>query len=159
MTCNLCNVVINWDWETGLQISAILQDLRDSEFSLEFAEDEARRAVLSLLENNLPDSATLESAELEAIQIATLRLNIKSQFSLLVEKATLKRQLEKVNVTNQKETGLVEYLLYLLIKYGKFICQFQNGSLSLQSFEHELAVDEAICENQVNGSSAAMQPL
>lgn len=135
------------------KISAILHDLRDTVFSLEFAEDEARKVVLSLLQKNFPDSASLEKVELEAILIATLRLEINSPFSLLVEKAILKRQLEQVNGTNLKKKELLGYLLYLLIKYGKSICQFQNRSHSLkyechdQSFEQELVVDEAICEN------------
>lgn len=144
----------------GLQISAILHDLKDTEFSLESAEDDARKVVLALLEKNLPDSASRKNAEFEAIQIATSRLEIKSRFSLLLEKATLKKQLDKVNDTNQKEKELLEYLLYLLIKYGKFICQFQNGSHSLlqhgshhQSIKHDLLVDEGICKNRVNDSN------
>lgn len=142
------------------KISAILHDLRDAEFSLESAEYDARKVVLALLEKNLPDSASMENAELEAIQIATSRLEIKSRFSLSLEKVTIKKQLDKVNDTNQKEKELLEYLLYLLIKYGKFICQFQNGSHSLlqhechhQSIKHDLLVDEGICENQVNDSN------
>ena len=99
MTCDLCNLII---FELGivLQISAILHDLRDTEFSLEFAEDEARKVLLSLLEKNFPDSASVQKEELEAIQIATSRLEIKSPFSLLVEKATLKKQLEEVSEKN-----------------------------------------------------------
>ncbi|RDY04897.1 U-box domain-containing protein 5, partial [Mucuna pruriens] len=136
------------------KITAILHDLRDAEFSMDFAEDEAGKVVLSFLERNYPDSASMEKEELEAIQIATSRLEIKSQFSLLLEKATLKRQLEEVNETNLKEKELLEYLLYLLIKYGRSICKFQKESLSLkhechdQSFEQELVVDETICESQ-----------
>ncbi|XP_061353355.1 U-box domain-containing protein 5-like [Gastrolobium bilobum] len=114
------------------KISSILHDLRDTKFSMEFAEDEARKVVLALLDKNLPPSASMENAELEAIQIATLRLEINSPFSLLVEKATLKRQLDHIKGTHQKEKELLEYLLYLLIKYEKFIWQFQNESLSLK---------------------------
>ncbi|KAK7291195.1 hypothetical protein RIF29_06144 [Crotalaria pallida] len=140
------------------KISAILHDLRDLKFSLESAEGDARKVVLSLFEKDLSDSASIENAELVAIQTATSRLGIVSQFALLVEKATLKRQLDKANYTNQKEKGLLEYLLYLLIKHGKIICQFQNGSHSLQheyhhqSIKQDLLVDEAMSENQVNGS-------
>nr|KYP51300.1 U-box domain-containing protein 6 [Cajanus cajan] len=139
-------------------ISAILHDLRDIEFSLEFEEEEARKVVLSLLEKNFPDSASMEKEELEAIQDATSRLEIKSPFSFLLEKATLKRQLEQVNGTNLKEKQLLEYLLYLLIKYRKSICQIQDGSHSSkdeslnQLFEHKLVVEEAMSENQVNDS-------
>ncbi|KAG4944681.1 hypothetical protein JHK85_049327 [Glycine max] len=131
------------------EISAILHDLRDTEFSLEFAEDEARKVLLSLLEKNFPDAASIQKEELEAIQIATSRLEIKSPFSLLVEKATLKKQLEEVSEKNLKEKELLQYLLYLLVKHGKSICQFQNGSHSPkhechdQSFENELVVDES----------------
>lgn len=148
MTCDLCNLII---FELGivLQISAILHDLRDTEFSLEFAEDEARKVLLSLLEKNFPDAASIQKEELEAIQIATSRLEIKSPFSLLVEKATLKKQLEEVSEENLKQKELLQYLLYLLVKHGKSICQFQNGSHSPkhechdQSFENELVVDES----------------
>ncbi|XP_040864718.1 uncharacterized protein [Glycine max] len=130
-------------------ISAILHDLRGTEFSLEFAEDEARKVLLSLLEKNFPDSASVQKEELEAIQIATSRLEIKSPFSLLVEKATLKKQLEEVSEENLKQKELLQYLLYLLVKHGKSNCQFQNGSHSPkhechdQSLEHELVVDES----------------
>ncbi|KAK7383030.1 hypothetical protein VNO78_28695 [Psophocarpus tetragonolobus] len=132
------------------KISALLHDLRTTEFLVEFEEDEARKVLLSLLEKTFPDAACMEKEELEAIQIATWRLEIKSQFPLLVEKATLKRQLEEVNETNQKEKDLLQYLLYLLIKYGKSVCRSQNGS---DSRRHELVVDEALCENQVNDDS------
>ncbi|CAJ1972449.1 unnamed protein product [Sphenostylis stenocarpa] len=138
------------------KISATLHDLRGTKFSMESAEDEARKVLLSLFKKNFPDEAFMEKEELEAIQIATSKLEIKSAFCLLVEKAAIKKQLDEVNETNPKEKELLEYLLHLLIKYGKSICQLQNGGHSLkhecddQSFEHELVVDEAICEHQVN---------
>ncbi|XP_068475630.1 U-box domain-containing protein 5-like [Phaseolus vulgaris] len=115
------------------KISAILHDLRGAKFSLEFAEEEARKVLLSLFEKNFPDKASMEKEELEAIQIATCRLEIKSAFSLLVEKASIKNQLDEVNGRNQKEKELLEYLKYLLIKYRKSICVFQDGDLSLTS--------------------------
>lgn len=89
--------------------------------------------MLSLLEKEFLDSGSMENAELEAIKIVALRLDMKSSSSIQVEKASLKRQLEKVNKTNQKEKELLAYLLYLLIKYGKFIFQFQNGSNACES--------------------------
>lgn len=137
---------------TCLQISAILKDVRDTKFSLEFEENEARKVLLSLLEKEFYDSASMKKAELEAIQIAAMMLDIKSPLSLLVEKASLKKQLEKVNNTNQKEKELLEYLLHLLFKYEKFTFQLQNGSKSMkhechdQLFEHE---DEGnVCESR-----------
>lgn len=104
----------------GLQICAILEDLRGTKFSLEI-EDEIRKVLLSLLEKEFPDSTSKENAELEAIKIAALMLDIKSSISLLEEKENLKKQIEKVKKTNQKEKELLEYLLYLLIKYENFI--------------------------------------
>lgn len=114
------------------EICSILKDLRDAEFSSEF-EDEARKILLSLLEKEFPDSVSMENAELEAVKIVALRLDMKSSSSILVEKESLKRQLEKVNKTNQKEKELLGYLLYLLIKYGKFIFKFQNGTNACES--------------------------
>ncbi|KAK2452377.1 U-box domain-containing protein [Trifolium repens] len=118
------------------EICTILQDLRDTKFSLEFEEDKTRKILLSLLEKEFSDSVSMENAEVEAIQIVALRLDIKSSFSLLVEKTSLKMQLEKVYKTNNKDKELLQYLYYLLIKYGKFIFQFQNGN--------------NVCVNQVN---------
>ncbi|XP_045791766.1 U-box domain-containing protein 6-like [Trifolium pratense] len=118
------------------EICTILHDLNHTKFSLEFEEDETRKILLSLLEKEFSDSVSMENAEVEAIQNVALRLDIKSSFSLLVEKTSLKKQLEKVNKTNQKDKELLQYLLYLLIKYGKFIFQFQNGN--------------NVCVNQVN---------
>jgi hypothetical protein len=103
---------------------------------LEFEEDKTRKILLSLLEKKFSDSVSMENAEVEAIQIVALRLDIKSSFSLLVEKTSLKMQLEKVYKTNHRDKELLQYLYYLLIKYGKFIFQFQNGN--------------NVCVNQVN---------
>jgi hypothetical protein len=61
---------------------------------LEFEEDKTRKILLSLLEKEFSDSVSMENAEVEAIQIVALRLDIKSSFSLLVEKTSLKMQLE-----------------------------------------------------------------
>jgi len=128
----MCNLIIE-NWNCPMQICSILKDLRDTNFSLEFEEDEARKVLLSLLEKEFPDSASLENAEIEAIKIVALRLDMKSSSSILVDKTSLKRQLEKVNKTNQKEKELLGYLLYLLIKYGKFIFHFQNGTNACES--------------------------
>nr|XP_025607188.1 uncharacterized protein LOC112697978 isoform X2 [Arachis hypogaea]XP_025660592.1 uncharacterized protein LOC112756286 isoform X2 [Arachis hypogaea] len=123
-----------------LKISEILHDLKDTEFSLGIEEVEARKAILALYEKDLNDSASsMENAELEAIQIATSRLKINSTFSLIVEKASLRKQLDQVinNDTNQKEKQLLQYLLYLLMRYGKFIHQIGSNSL-----DHDLVVDK-----------------
>ena len=101
-------------------------------------------------------------AKLEAIQIATSRLEIKSPCSLIVEKEALGKQLDRVNDTNHRDKERLDYLLDILTQYGKFIQQPQNGNHSLQhephhhqSFEHELivVVNEAICDDQVNDSN------
>ncbi|CAK8569640.1 unnamed protein product [Lathyrus sativus] len=102
------------------QICTILEDLRVTKFSLEF-EDETRKVLLSLLEKEFPDSTSRENSELEAIQIVALMLDMKSSITLLEEREILKKQIERVKNTDQKEKELLEYLLYLLIKYEKFI--------------------------------------
>ncbi|KAI9118288.1 hypothetical protein K1719_010620 [Acacia pycnantha] len=108
------------------EISGIIQELRAAEFSLEFAEDEARKALLELLEKDLPGSESINEVELDAVQISTLRLKITSPLALLEEKAALKLQIEKSNNTDQREMELVKYLLYLVTKYRKYICQFEK---------------------------------
>lgn len=129
----------------ALQISEVLLDLRAAEFSLEFEEDEARKAILELLDKDLPGSESLNSTELDAIEIATTRLKITSALTLLEEKSALNCQLRKVMRTNQREEELLKYLLYLLIKYRKFICRFQPGS---HSMKHECRLQTSV--NLVN---------
>ncbi|MED6119106.1 hypothetical protein PIB30_008618 [Stylosanthes scabra] len=120
-------------------ISAIIHELKDTEFSLENAEFEARKAILALYEKDINDdsstsNSSMENAKLEAIQIATSRLEINSPLSLMVEKSSLRKQLDQVkNETNQKEKELLQYLLYLLIRYGKFIHQIGTNSLDHDS--------------------------
>ncbi|KAI4336872.1 hypothetical protein L6164_015350 [Bauhinia variegata] len=137
------------------KISEILDDLRAEEFSVDILEDKAGKAIRELLEKDFSDSDSIKSAELVAVQIATRRLNITSSLALLDEKTALKRQLDKVNETNQREKERLKYLLYLLVKYGKFIRQLQTGSSHEQRHEcdHksvEVAVDDAVSENQAD---------
>lgn len=127
MICAFLKVILG----IGSQISGVLNELRAAEFSLEFGEDEARKAMLELLEKDLPGSESMNNEELNAVLIATSRLKVMSPLTLLEEKAALNSQLEKANDRDQsvKEKELVKYLLYLLIKYRKFICRFQKDDL------------------------------
>ncbi|MED6148246.1 hypothetical protein PIB30_051323 [Stylosanthes scabra] len=140
------------------EISAIIHELKDTEFSLENAEVEARKAILALYEKDLDDdssvsNSSIENAELEAIQIATSRLELKSPLSLMAEKASLRKQLDQVknNDTNQqKEKELLQYLLHLLIRYGKFIHQIGSNSLDHQHNKvNESIIDNVIRDFQV----------
>ncbi|XP_054818661.1 U-box domain-containing protein 5-like [Prosopis cineraria] len=141
-----------------VEISGIINDLRAAEFSLESAEDEARKSLLELLNKDLPGSESLNNVELDAVQMATLRLKMTTPLALLEEKAALKSQMGKVNGADQREIELVKYFLYLLIKYRKYLCQFQTRDQSEkharhhQSMEHELDVDDEIHEIKQDNS-------
>ncbi|KAF7817580.1 U-box domain-containing protein 5-like isoform X2 [Senna tora] len=89
------------------EISGILHDLGGAEFGLDFAEEEARKAILELLEKNLPGSESMNNAELDAIEIATMRLRITCPLAVVEEKAALK----KVIGTDKREKELVKYLI------------------------------------------------
>ncbi|KAI4316825.1 hypothetical protein L6164_024765 [Bauhinia variegata] len=139
------------------KISEIVRDLRAEEFSVDIEEDEAGKAIRELLEKDFPDSDSIKKAELVAVQMATLRLKITSPAALLEEKTALKQQLDKVNDTNQREKECLKYLLYLLVKYGKFIRQLQTCSSHKQRRQchHksvELTANYAVGENQADGS-------
>ncbi|XP_028791259.1 U-box domain-containing protein 5-like [Neltuma alba] len=137
------------------EISGTIHDLRAAEFSLEFAEEEARKALLELLKKDLPGSGFINDVELDAVQIATLSLKIASPIALSEEKAALKLQIDKAKDTGQREMELVKYLLYLLIKYRKFICQLQTRNQSEkqvrhhQSMDHKPDANDAMHQNQI----------
>lgn len=106
-----------------LQISGIIEDLRNAKFHLESSEDEAGKAVLALIRRRIPAS---ENSELEALRLASSSLKITSWMAVSEERSSIKRLLVKVHQTDSKKEMILKYLLHLLRKYGKLILQDQT---------------------------------
>ncbi|KAJ4701956.1 RING-type E3 ubiquitin transferase [Melia azedarach] len=132
------------------EISGIIHDLRNVKFCLEPSEDEAGKIVLELLQRDIAASDSVNQLELEAIQLAALRLNITSPLDLLIEKRCIKRIIDKLCDTDTIKKKILRYLLYLLRKYGGLICKHKTDSA--------VALHEEGVETQVNQSGMLEPP-
>ncbi|KAF3446327.1 hypothetical protein FNV43_RR11506 [Rhamnella rubrinervis] len=108
------------------KISGIIHDLRSAQFPLDSAEYEAGKVVLSLLRQDITASATANAKELEALQLAASKLDIMSPLALLIERRSIKSQLNKINDTDVRKKKILKYLQYLLRKYKESLSQCQN---------------------------------
>ncbi|XVF36091.1 hypothetical protein REPUB_Repub19eG0028500 [Reevesia pubescens] len=112
------------------KISGIIDELRNARFCIEPSEYEAGAVILALLEKDISASDTKMQSEIESLRLAALRLSITSPFALLIEQRSIKKLLGKVNDTNPTKRKILNYLLYLLKKHGKFIWQLQSKSIT-----------------------------
>lgn len=99
----------------AVQISEVLDYLRDARFTIDSTEDEAGKAMLELLGQT--DSS--EELEFTAFQIAVSSLRITSPKALLIERRSIKKLLDKINGSDPKKERILNYFLYLIKKYGK----------------------------------------
>lgn len=99
----------------AVQISGVLDYLRDARFVIDSTEDEAGKAMLELLGQT--DSS--EELEFKAFQIAVTNLKITSPKALLIERRSIKKLLDKIHGNDPKKERILNYFLYLIKKYGK----------------------------------------
>lgn len=148
-----------------LQIFGIIEDLRCAEFQLESSEEEAGKVMQALIRQDVPTSGSVNNTELEALQLAALRLHITSPFAVLIEKRSIKRLLDKIQDTYPTKKKILKYLLYLLSKYGELLGQNQSESnLSqhkqpkCQSSSAEPFIDDGWDETQADDSGKPEPP-
>lgn len=106
------------------QISRIVEDLRAVTFSLDSSEEEAGKVMQTLMRQESAQSDLIENSKIEALQIAASRLHITSQRDQLIEKRSIRKQLEKSS-NNERKNQMLIYLLNLLKKYGNIIVEVQ----------------------------------
>lgn len=148
-----------------LQVSDIIHDIRNAKFPLEPSEDEAGKVLLALLQRGISASSFINQLELEALQLAALRLNITSPLALLIEKRSIKRLLQKICDTDTTRKKVLKCLLYLLRKYGDLICKHKTVSTHAvpkepyhQSIETQAKLGNEWDENPVNESGVLEPP-
>ncbi|KAA8537614.1 hypothetical protein F0562_027222 [Nyssa sinensis] len=139
------------------QISRIVDDLRVVTFTVESSEDEAGKVLLALIHQDIAASHSDCMLEFKALQLAASRLHITSHAAVLIEKRSIKKLLEKNLDTDITKKKILNYLLYLLRKYGKSIVGHQtesnitqNQESLNQSIEPEVQVEKAREEAQVD---------
>lgn len=122
-----------------MQISGIVEDLKSAKFTVESGDGEAGKVLLALIRQALPNSESINVTEVEAIQRAASRLNIASHMSLLIEKRSLRRLIDKVPEMDQTKKTILRYLLFLLRKYGQLLggCNSETVSHSMEQGPHE----------------------
>ncbi|KAH9693014.1 RING-type E3 ubiquitin transferase [Citrus sinensis] len=147
------------------KVSDIIHDIRNAKFPLEPSEDEAGKVLLALLHRGISASSFINQLELEALQLAALRLNITSPLALLIEKRSIKRLLQKICDTDTTRKKVLKCLLYLLRKYGELICKHKTVSTHAvpkepchQSIEAQAKLGNEWDENPVNESGVLEPP-
>ena len=118
-----------------LQISGIIQDLRNAKFHLDSADREAGKIVLLLMHQDITATGTVNGKELEALQLAASKLSITSPLAVLIEKRCVKRLLGKVDDTSPRKKKVLKYLFYLLKKYGNELWQCESNNSALTQSE------------------------
>lgn len=109
----------------AMKISHIIEDLKTTTFSLATSEEEAGKAVRALLKQDIPAS-NLEKSEFEALQLAASRLHITSRNALSTEARSIKNLLDKLRNDELTKKNILNYLSYLLKKYGRRIVEEQT---------------------------------
>ncbi|KAE8707733.1 hypothetical protein F3Y22_tig00110377pilonHSYRG00299 [Hibiscus syriacus] len=108
-----------------VEISQIVDDLRAANFVPDKFDAEAGKVVRGLLHQGAATPDSLEYAEMRALQTAASQLHITSSTTILIEKRSIKKLLEKVGNTDLQKKKILKYLLYLLKKYGHLIIREQ----------------------------------
>lgn len=103
------------------QISQIVDYLQTVAFTLDSSEDEAGRVLLALLHQDIKASKTANLEELKAFKFAAIRLHITSPLALVIEKRSLRMLITKICDTDPAKKKILNYLLYLVRKYGNSI--------------------------------------
>ncbi|MFS7998932.1 putative armadillo-like helical protein [Helianthus anomalus] len=103
------------------QISKIVDYIKSVVFTLDSSEDEAGRVLLALLHQDIKASKFAQLEELKAFKFAAPRLHITSPLAIVIEKRSIRKQLSKTLDTDPAKKKILNYLLYLVLKYGKSI--------------------------------------
>lgn len=151
-----------------LQISQIIDDLREATFILDSSDEEAGKVLRELLQEDVSATDSLEFSEIKALQLAASRLCITSPKAILIEKRSIKKLLDKVGDSDQSKIKVLKYLFYLLKKYGNSVlgeqkdnaCAQEEGSYTVcsQSFEVDSRVGDRKFGAQTNNLSRAIIP-
>ena len=139
-----------------MQISRIIDDLSAATFVLDPCEEEAGKVVRELIQKGTATSDSMETYEIKAFQLVASSFHITSPKAILIEKRSIKKLLDKVAETDYIVKKILNYLLYLIKKYGHLVMPDQTESAS------------AFCEGSfasrnsgngfVNNQSAEMEP-
>lgn len=101
----------------------MIDDLRCVTFVLDSAEEEAGKVMRELLQQgpSTSDNDSKESSDIKSLQFAAARLHITSATTIIAERRSIRKLLQKVGPKDETKKVILKNLLYLLVKYGKSI--------------------------------------
>ncbi|KAI3761209.1 hypothetical protein L1987_51621 [Smallanthus sonchifolius] len=111
------------------QISQIVDYIKSVAFTLDSSEDEAGQVLLALLHQDIKASKFAKLEELKAFNVAASRLHITSPLAIVIEKRSIRKLLSKILDTDPAKKKILNYLLYLVLKYGKSTKQEDTESI------------------------------
>ncbi|XP_061972724.1 U-box domain-containing protein 5-like isoform X2 [Populus nigra] len=114
------------------EISQIIDDLRAAVFMPDSSVEEAGKAMRELLQQGNLGSQYMVNSEIKAIQLAALRLHITSRRAILIEKRSIKKQLDKDGGNKPGKKGILNYLMFLLKKHGNLLIEEQTETPKAQ---------------------------
>ncbi|KAJ9540736.1 hypothetical protein OSB04_027242 [Centaurea solstitialis] len=105
------------------KISQIITELREMKLSLDPSEEEAGKAVRSVLEGYDTGNRSGKESRNEFIRVAAQKLHITSPKALLMERRSIKKLLNDLGEGDGKQSKkqILTFLLALLTKYSKSI--------------------------------------
>ncbi|XP_071710399.1 U-box domain-containing protein 5-like [Rutidosis leptorrhynchoides] len=136
------------------QIAQIVDYLHTVAFTLDTSEDEAGRVILALLYQDIKTSKTANNEELKAFKFAAVRLHMTSPLALVIEKRSIRKIITKINHTDPAKKKIMNYLLYLVRKYGNSIKAQEIGD-GFDSFEPPMRFEN---RHQTTFSTASSLP-
>jgi hypothetical protein len=116
----------------SLQISQIIDDLRAAMFMPDSSLEEAGKAMRELLQQGNLGSQYMVNSEIKAIQLAASRLHITSRKAILIEKRSIKKQLDKDGGNKPRKKSILNYLMFLLKKHGNLLIEEQTETPKAQ---------------------------
>lgn len=116
------------------EISRIISDLNGATLFLDPSEEEAGKVMKTLLQKFSSATYSIEESAIQSVQIAAARLHITSPKSILIEKRSIKRLLDKVGDSAPPKKRILLFLLNYLKKYEKSTAR---GNLDNAYVEHE----------------------
>lgn len=140
-----------------MQISQIIEELRGVRFSLNPSEEEAGKAVRSLLEGCQNGNQSEKESRIEWIQIAVQKLQITTSRALLVERRSIKKYLIKLDEgsNTQQKKQILSFLLNMLNKYEKSITSGRienNNNVQNQNYESQTVESHVESEKEMSGT-------
>ncbi|XP_024973369.1 U-box domain-containing protein 5-like [Cynara cardunculus var. scolymus] len=135
------------------QISNIVDYIKTVVFTMDCSDKEARKALLSLLQQDREASSFTDLEELKAFKFAAFRLQVTSPIALLIEKQSIKDLLSKIRDTDPAAKKILNYLLYLVKKYGESMEGQEPITISnYESNEHSKGDDEVSIQSSDTNS-------